>query len=110
MFFGIATTTIVGVICILLGISNLRGNISSIHSYHRSRVSPDNVKPFGRMVGIGTIIIGGTVILFGGCMLIAELTTIAAFTLVGTAIMIIGMVIGMILSFYAMKKYNNGIF
>lgn len=110
MFFGLATTTIVGIICILLGISNIKGNISSIHSYHRSRVTPENVKPFGRMVGIGTIIIGSTVILFGGCMLITELTSISAFTLAGIAIMIAGMAVGMIMNFYAMKKYNNGVF
>ena len=41
-------TFAVGVICIVLGIINMRGNISSIHSYHRRRVAKENILPFGK--------------------------------------------------------------
>ena len=44
-------TLIVGVVCIVLGISNMRGNISSLHSYHRHRVTAEDRIPFGKMVG-----------------------------------------------------------
>ena len=45
-------SALVGVVCIVLGISNMKGNISSLHSYHRSRVSEEDRIPFGRMVGL----------------------------------------------------------
>ena len=37
---------IVGIICIVLGVLNMRGNISSIHSYHRQRVKEEDIIPF----------------------------------------------------------------
>ena len=43
---------LVGVVCIVLGISNMRGNISSLHSYHRHRVSEEDRIPFGKQVGL----------------------------------------------------------
>jgi hypothetical protein len=49
---------ILGIIISILGISNMKGNISSLHWYHRQRVSPDDVMPFGKRVGLGTLIIG----------------------------------------------------
>ena len=63
---GVVVTVAVGIICIVLGISNMRGNISSLHSYHRNRVSEENRKPFGRIVGLGTIIVGVGIMLYGG--------------------------------------------
>ena len=55
---------IVGIICIVLGTLNMRGNISSIHSYHRHRVKEEDVIPFGKGVGLGTVIIGVAIIIF----------------------------------------------
>lgn len=57
-------TFIVGVVCILLGVSNMRGNISSLHFYHRYRVSEEDRMPFGKKVGIGTILCGCGIIVF----------------------------------------------
>lgn len=45
-------TFIIGVVCIILGISNMRGNISSLHSYHRHRVSEEDRIPFGKKGGL----------------------------------------------------------
>ena len=55
---------LVGVIFIVLGISNMRGNISSLHSYHRHRVSEEDRIPFGKQVGLGTMIVGIGIIIF----------------------------------------------
>ena len=55
---------ILGIIISILGISNMKGNISSLHWYHRQRVSPDDVMPFGKRVGLGTLIIGIAIIVF----------------------------------------------
>ena len=54
-----------GILVSVLGIINMTGNISSLHSYHRHRVTEENKKPFGRLVGLGTLIIGITMIIFG---------------------------------------------
>ena len=107
---GIIITCLVGVVCIALGISNMKGNISSLHSYHRSRVTEEDRLSFGRLVGLGTIIIGGALIVFGGLMGATLYTHVQAFTLAGTIELIAGMVVGLGLSFYAMLKYNKGIF
>ena len=103
-------TFAVGVICIVLGIINMRGNISSIHSYHRSRVSKEDILPFGKKVGLGTIIMGVGVIIFSILSAITFYTENNIFMLIGTVIMIASFIVGMALSFYAMKKYNGGIF
>ena len=100
----------IGIICIVLGIQNMKGNISSLHSYHRNRVSEEDKLPFGRLVGIGTIISGISIILYGLFLLLSELFNREIFTVIGTVFMISGLVIGLGISFYAMKKYNRGIF
>lgn len=101
---------IIGIICIILGIVNMRGNISSLHSYHRRRVSPENALPFGRLVGLGTIIIGIAIIMYGTLSTLALLLEKELLSKVGMVVMGIGLVVGLLISFYAMKKYNGGIF
>ena len=100
----------VGALIIALGISNMRGNISSIHSYHRQRVTEENVKPFGRLMGLGTLIIGVAVALYGVLFLIFEFTGCVPLVIVGTVLLIASIIAGLAISFYAMKKYNGGIF
>ena len=100
----------VAIICIALGVSNMKGNISSIHSYHRSRVSEEDRIPFGRLVGIGMIIIGISIfLLFVGISLTVYFEE-DIYSVIGTVVMIVGLAVGLGFSFYAMKKYNGGIF
>ena len=101
---------IVGVICIILGISNMRGNISSLHRYHRHRVAEEDRVPFGKAVGCGTVICGVALMAFGVLSGIAEKSTDKAITFVGTAILALGLAIGLGITFWAMIKYNKGIF
>lgn len=103
-------TLIVGVICIALGISNMKGNISSLHSYHRHRVSEENRIPFAKKVGLGTIICGGSLIGYGALTAIAIYTESSLFNLLGTILLISGLVVGLGLSLYTIIKYNKGIF
>ena len=100
----------VGVVLSILGAVNMTGNISSIHWYHRKRVTEENRKPFGRLVGLGTILIGISIILYGALLFAFEKTQIGGLMIAATAILIVGLVTGLALSFYAMIKYNNGIF
>ena len=101
---------LVGVVCIVLGISNMRGNISSLHSYHRHRVSEEDRIQFGKQVGLGIIIVGIGIIVFSVLSSVTLYTENDIFILVGTAVLIIGIILGLVISFRAMIKYNKGIF
>ena len=103
-------TAILGVVCIVLGISNRKGNISSLHSYHRKRVSEEDRLPFGKLVGLGTIICGVGLLTMGGMSYLSERLQEELYLIIGSAVLIIGLVIGVGISFYAMFKYNKGIF
>lgn len=103
-------TLLVGILCIILGISNRRGNISSLHSYHRNRVSEEDRIPFGKQVGLGMIILGVGILVFSGLSAATLYTKNETYIAIGTAIMIAGIVVGLVISFRAMIKYNKGIF
>ena len=94
---------IIGLILIIIGIFNMKGNISLLHSYHRKKVKKEDIIPFGKKIGIGSIIIGITIIIAGSL-------TILNYTTISNIILIIGLIIGLIFIFYAMFKYNKGIF
>lgn len=104
------TVSGLGILIAILGIINMTGKISSLHWYHRQRVTEENRKPFGKLVGLGTLIIGIAMLVFGVLLLIFEYTQIEALVIVGVVELIASLIIGMIVSFYAMKKYNGGIF
>ena len=104
------TVSGLGILVSILGIINMTGNISSLHWYHRQRVTEENRKPFGKLVGLGTLIIGLSMIVFGILFLIFEQTQLQAFVIIGVIELIVSIIVGMFVSFYAMKKYNGGIF
>lgn len=106
---GFVVSFIVGIICIVIGISNMRGNISSLHSYHRSRVKEEDILPFGRLVGMGTIIVGAAIMFFSALSALAVALGNDVYTVIGTVVMIVGIVAGLGVAFYGMKKYNGGI-
>ncbi|MBO5009945.1 MAG: hypothetical protein J6B48_06185 [Clostridia bacterium] len=107
---GFITVLGFGILISILGIINMTGNISSLHWYHRQRVTEENRKPFGKLVGLGTLIIGLAMIVFGILFLIFEHTKLEVLAIIGVVELIASITIGMIVSFYAMKKYNGGIF
>ena len=106
---GFAVSFIVGIICIVIGIKNMKGDISSLHSYHKNRVKEEDVLPFGRLVGMGTIIVGTAVMLFSALSALAVALGNDVYTVIGTVVMIVGIVAGLGVAFYGMKKYNGGI-
>ena len=64
----------------------------------------------GKKVGLGTIIIGAAIIVFSGLSAVTLYTDNEVFTLIGTGILIAGIIVGLVISFKAMIKYNKGIF
>ena len=103
-------TLVLGAVIIVLGIINMTGNISSLHWYHRQRVTEEDRKPFGRLVGIGTLMIGVAMIIFGSLLFAYEKTQLDVLVIIGTIILITSIAVGTVISFYAMIKYNKGIF
>ena len=104
------TLIVLGIAVVILGIVNMTGNISTLHRYHRKRVIEEDIKPFGRLVGLGTVIMGVAFIIYGVLKLVSEQMQIDILLVVGTVELIVGIVVGMGLDFYAMIKYNKGIF
>ncbi len=101
---------VLGIFISILGLSNMKGNISSVHWYHRKRITEENRLPFGKTIGLGTIICGVSLVAFGCLSFVAEKTQIDLFTIIGSVIVVLGLVAGLALSLYAMIKYNKGIF
>ena len=93
---------ILGIFISVIGIVNMTGNISTIHSYNRRRVREEDVPKYGRAVGTGTLIIGVSLIA-------AFVTTFWSETAM-SFIVIPALVIGLGFILYAQFKYNKGIF
>ena len=93
---------ILGIFISVIGIVNMTGNISTIHSYNRRKVREENVPKYGRAVGTGTLIIGVSLIA-------AFVTTFWSETAM-SFIVIPALVIGLGFILYAQFKYNKGIF
>ena len=93
---------ILGIFISVLGIVNMTGNISTIHSYNRRKVKEEDVPKYGRAVGTGTLIIGVS--------LIAAFVTTFWSEATMPFIVIPALVIGLGFILYAQFKYNKGIF
>ena len=92
-----------GVICVLLGIFNMCGNIGTIHWYNRRKVTKENQKAYCMFVGLGTLIVGVGII--AGAVTEALGNTAASGSAIG-----VGVLIGLALILYAQFKYNKGLF
>ncbi len=94
---------ILGAFISVIGIINIMGNISTIHSYNRKRVSEEDAPKYGRTVGTGTLIIGISLIA-DYVLLVLKLEVIIP------VFMILTLSIGLAFIMYAQFKYNKGIF
>ena len=103
-------TIAVGIILIVIGILNIKGNINSIHSYHRYRVSEEDKPVYGKLMGTGNMICGVSIIAFGTLFATGYLRQQQVFVTIGSYLMITGLAIGIAMMIYATLKYNKGIF
>jgi uncharacterized membrane protein len=92
-----------GVLLIIAGIQNFKGNIFTIHWYNRRKVSKAEFSKYGKAMGIGTCTIGVSVVLTAILQMIFDLESIFYLTAVGVAI-------GLAILLFAQFKYNKGIF
>ncbi|TCT17193.1 uncharacterized protein DUF3784 [Natranaerovirga pectinivora] len=76
--------------------------ISLIHSYHYTRVSENDKKPYAEKMGKAFILMG-----IG--MILTEIVNFVTKTTYGWVIFVISFVWGTVMFFKAQKKYNNGV-
>lgn len=93
---------VLGILLSVLGIVNIKGNISTIHSYNRRKVKEEDVPKYGRAVGTGTLIIGEALAL-------AYFITLWNEEMVDL-IILPALAVGLAFILYGQIKYNHGIF
>ena len=93
---------ILGVFISALGIVNIMGNISTIHSYNRRKVREEDVPKYGKAVGTGTLIIGASFVVGFAVSFISELLM--------AIIILPAVIVGLGFILYGQFKYNHGIF
>ena len=101
---------IIGIVCVIIGIFNIHGNISMLHSYHTKRVKEEDKLPFGRLVGAGIITIGVGLVAAGVLYYLASALQESIYATVSMVALISAIVVGLAVASYAMFKYNKGIF
>ncbi len=94
---------ILGILISVIGIINMTGDISTVHSYNRRKVSEEDAPKYGKAVGIGTLIIGISLIA-DFLLVLLNLVTVIPFVLIPTLAVGVGFIL------YAQFKYNKGIF
>ncbi len=94
---------ILGLFITITGIINMTGNISTVHSYNRRKVTENDAPKYGRAIGLGTLIIGVSALI---SFVLAVLNLESAIPFV----VIPAIVAGLAFILYAQFKYNKGIF
>lgn len=100
----------IGITICICGIVNITGNISTLHKYHRHRVTEENRKPFGRLVGSGTLTVGTSIVSYGVLTWIGDSVNNSVLPTIGAVAVIVCSVAGLVITLYGMFKYNKGIF
>ena len=93
---------ILGVFISVVGIVNIKGNISTIHSYNRRKVKEEDIPKYGKTVGTGTLIIGISLVL--GFIVSFWSEIIIDYIILPAVIVGLGFIL------YGQFKYNKGIF
>lgn len=93
---------ILGVFISAIGITNIKGNISTIHSYNRRKVKEDDVPKYGKVVGTGTLVIGISCIVAFIVSFWSELLM--------DMVLLISVIVGLGFILYGQFKYNKGLF
>ena len=101
---------IVGIIICVLGIINMKGNISTLNWFHRQNVSEEDLLPFGRLMGLGKLMIGITIIASAVFSFWVGGQDAGWLYTAGSILRTIGVISGIGLNFYALIKYNGSIF
>ncbi len=102
---GLLIPIIIGIICIVIGVPNRKGNIDTLHSYHRKRVKEEDWFFFGRLLGLGMIVIGISLLVYAALVLIGAHFNNYICIYIGMFACIAGVFSGLVICFHAMAKY-----
>ncbi len=94
---------VLGLFIAVTGIINMTGNISTIHSYNRRKVTEEDAPKYGKVIGLGTLIIGVSLVM-------AFVLTVLNLEIIIPFVIVPAIVIGLAFILYAQFKYNKGIF
>lgn len=94
---------VIGLFVSILGMPNIKGNISSIHWYNRRKVSEEDRPKYGKIMGIATIVMGLSFSLTAILLMIFDFELLYFLVIPGT-------VVGLAMMLYAQFKYNHGLF
>ncbi|MCI8698338.1 MAG: hypothetical protein HFF29_04445 [Oscillospiraceae bacterium] len=92
-----------GIILMIGGVFNMKGNIVSIHWYNRARVTEADAPKYGKAMGLGILIAGGSIALTAILQMIFDVEPLFWIAAAGTAA-------GVAVILFAQFKYNRGIF
>lgn len=92
-----------GVILVIGGMFNMKGDISAVHWYNRMRVTETDAPKYGKAMGLGMLVMGASVVLTAILQMIFDFEPLFW-------IIAIGAVAGVAIILYAQFKYNRGIF
>ena len=98
---------ILGILMVFIGVENVKGNIATIHWYNRRRITEETRPKYGKLMGIGTLVIAGGLIFSALLNMLVKMNVVV---LIGGAITLITVVVGIAFILYAQFKYNKGIF
>ena len=104
--FELVIQIIIGLVLIIIGFSNRKGNLKLLHSYHIKNVKKEDELPFGKLIGLGSIIVGITLIFVS----IFDFLTRKEFSLISNILLFSGLIPGVGIILHALFKYNKGIF
>ena len=96
------TMLVLGIFISVLGIVNIKGNISTIHSYNRRKVKEEDIPKYGKAIGTGTLIVGLSFII--GFIVSFWSEVMIVFVILPAVI------VGLAFILNAQFKYNKGIF
>ena len=102
MLFALA----LGAFVFVFGIFNLKGYVTFIH---KQWIEEKTKKIYGRLMGIGCLLIGSALMLYAGCSFAAEKLQNEQIYLGGSLAVVILIVVGLGLDLYAMIRYNKSI-
>lgn len=92
-----------GLVFSVLGLINISGNISTIHSYNRKNVSEEDAPKYGKAIGTGML-------LMGVCFAIGAVVDLVFKINIVFVFLAVGCVLGLAFILYGQFKYNKGIF
>ena len=98
---------VLGILLLPLGIMNIKGNISSVHWYNRTRITEETRPKYGKFMGIGTVIISIGLVISAIINILIDAETAIA---ISGVITLVSVIIGVAFMLYAQIKYNKGIF